>query len=114
MVSDSFEPSRASRAASIKALDAGKKLMHGEIEDWKNGWYGVTLGVSVAEIDRMIGLLTRLRDDPDQHFHVLSDYSGLGGLGDIEVYVAEADATSNMQIGSYALAPGNETTPKDP
>ncbi|WP_349793169.1 hypothetical protein ABQY74_001920 [Xanthomonas sp. WHRI 7064] len=114
MVSDSFEPIRASRAALIQALDTGTKLMRGEIEDWKNGWYGVTLGVSVTGIDRMIGLLTRLRDDPDQHFHVSSDYSGSGGLGDIEVYVAEADATSNMQIVSYALAPGNETTPNGP
>ncbi|WP_205393378.1 hypothetical protein [Xanthomonas hydrangeae] len=85
--------------------------MRGEIENWKNGWYGVNLGLSAAEIDRMIGLLVRLRDDPDQHLHVSSDYSGSGGLGDIEVYVSEADATSNMQIGSPALAAGNETPP---
>lgn len=59
----------------------------------------------------MIGLPARLRDDPDQHFHVSSDYAGSGGLGDIEVYVSEADATSNMQIGSSAPAPSNETPP---
>lgn len=65
--------------------------MRGEMENWKNGWYGVTLGLSAAEIDRMIGLFARLGDDPDQHFHVSSDYSGSRGLGDIEVYVSEED-----------------------
>ncbi|CAD1786710.1 hypothetical protein XSP_000352 [Xanthomonas euroxanthea] len=85
--------------------------MRGEIDDWNNGWYGITLALSPAEIDCMIGLLTRLRDDPEQHFHISSNYSDAGGLGDIEVYVSEADVASNMHIGSAALAPGSKATP---
>jgi len=82
--------------------------MHGEIENWNNGWYGISLGLSAAEVDRLIKLLTNLRKDPEQHFHISSDYSGTGGLGDIEVYVAEAGSTSNLQLSGLALASGSE------
>jgi hypothetical protein len=85
--------------------------MHGEIKDWSNGWYGVSLGISVGEIDRLISLLTKLRNDPEQHFHISSDYSGAGGLGDIEVYVAEAGSSSNLQLSGLAMAPGSELPP---
>ena len=82
--------------------------MRGEIENWNNGWYGVSLGLSVAEIDRLVSLLTNIRSNPEQHFHISSDRSGAGGLGDIEVYVTEADITSNMRLGGLALAPASE------
>ncbi len=82
--------------------------MHGKIENWNNGWYGISLGLSFVEIDRLISLLTELRSDPKQHFHISSNYSGPGGLGDIEVYVVEAGSTSNLQLSGLALAPGSE------
>ena len=82
--------------------------MRGDIENWNNGWFGVSLGLSATEIDRLIELLTMIRADPEQHFHISSDYSGSGGLGDIEVYVAEAGGTSNLQLSGLALAPGSE------
>ena len=82
--------------------------MHGKIEDWKNGWYGISLGLAVPEIDRLIVLLTKLRDDSEQHFHISSDYSGNGGLGDIEIYVAEAGVPSNLKLGGVALAPSSD------
>ena len=85
--------------------------MHGEIKNWNNGWYGISLGLSISEIDRMIALLTKLRSDPEQHFHISSDYSGDGGLGDIEIYVAEAGSQSNLQLSGLALAPGSELPP---
>ena len=81
--------------------------MRGEIENWNNGWYGVSLGLSIAEIDRLIELLTNIRNDPEQHFHISSDYVGSGGLGDIEVSIAEASSISNMSVSSLALAPGD-------
>ena len=82
--------------------------MHGEIENWNNGWYGISLGLSAAEIDRLIAMLTKLRQDPEQHFHISSDYSGSGGIGDIEVYVTEAETQSNLQLSGLALAPGSD------
>ena len=81
--------------------------MHGEIKDWNNGWYGVSLGVSRAEIDRLIVLLTTLRNNPDQHFHISSDYVGSGGIGDIEVCVNDADAVNNLRVSGIALPPGD-------
>jgi hypothetical protein len=85
--------------------------MHGEIENWNNGWYGISLGLSDSEIDRLIALLAKLRNDPEQHFHISSDYSGNGGLGDIEIYLAEPDGPSNLQFSGLALAPGSELPP---
>jgi hypothetical protein len=81
--------------------------MHGEIENWKNGWYGVSLGLSISEIDRLIVLLTNLRNEPEQHFHISSDYAASEGLGDIELYVAEPSSLNNMHVGSKALKPGD-------
>ncbi len=80
--------------------------MRSEIENWNNGWYGVRLELSIAEIDRLIGLLTNIRNDPEQHFHMTSDYAGSGGLGNIEVSVAEANSNSDMSVNGLALAPG--------
>jgi len=82
--------------------------MHGEIKDWNNGWYGISLGLEVPEIDRLIALLTKLRDDSDQHFHISSDYSGAGGLGDIEIYAAGPGVPSNLELSGVALAPSSE------
>ena len=81
--------------------------MRGEIENWNNGWYGVSLGLSITEIDRLIALLNNLRNEPEQHFPISSDYAGSQGLGDIEVYVAEPSSVDNMHLGSKALAPGD-------
>ena len=85
--------------------------MHTALEDWKNGWYGVHLGISADEIDILIERLRMLKAEPEQHFHLSSTYQGSGGLGDITVYVQDPSEPSNMEpIGSRALAPG-ETIP---
>ena len=82
--------------------------MHTELEDWKNGWYGVQLGISAEEIDILIERLQMLKAEPDQHFHLSSNYQGSGGLGDIAIYVQDPSKPSNMAtIGSKALAPGD-------
>jgi hypothetical protein len=81
--------------------------MHTELEDWKNGWYGVRLGISMDEIDILIERLKMLKAEPDQHFHLSSTYQGGGGLGDITVFVQGPSEPSNMEdIGSRAFAPG--------
>ena len=82
--------------------------MHTELEDWKNGWFGVQLGLTTKEIDVLIERLQMLKVEQDQHFHLSSTYQGGGGLGDITVYVQDSSTLSNMEsIGSKALAPGD-------
>jgi hypothetical protein len=79
--------------------------MHARTEQWKSGWFGVELGFSPQEIDRLIELLQMLKKDADQHFHVRSDYKGSAGVGDIMFYVQSADETNNMLISGKAIAP---------
>jgi len=80
--------------------------MIGEIENWNNGWYGISLGLTAKEIDRLIVLLNELRNDPEQHFHISADCSGEGGIGDIEIYVDEYSAPGNLRVKGLALEPG--------
>jgi len=87
--------------------------MHAKLDDWKNGWFGVQLGVKKEEIDHLIALLQMLKEEPDQHFHLSSDYKGSGGLGDIEVSIQSADQVSNMESLGRALAPGEYIDEKE-
>jgi len=80
--------------------------MHSKLADWKNGWFGVELGLTEEEIDHVISLLEMLKKDPDQHFHLSSDYKAAGGLGDLLVYVQAPKEVSNMESLGRALAPG--------
>lgn len=80
--------------------------MHVKIEDWKNGWSGISVGIDPDEIDRFIELLKMIRENPEQHFHVSSDYKGTGGVGDIEVFVRGENEGYNMSLSGRALAPG--------
>ena len=80
--------------------------MRAELEDRKNGWSGVQLGIHLSEIDALIASLIMIRDDPDQHFHLSSDYKASGGIGDIEVYVLPDGSPHNLFLGSRALSPG--------
>jgi hypothetical protein len=82
--------------------------MHVEIKDWKNGWYGIDIGLAEQEIDQLIHLLNMIKEDPEQHFHISSDDSGEDGVGDIEIYIKEADTPDNMALMSLALGPGDE------
>jgi len=77
-------------------------------EDWKNGWHGIELGLSVAEIDELIENLGMLKQDTDQHFHISSDYKGDGGVGDITIYVKASSEADNASMSGRALAPGEE------
>ena len=82
--------------------------MHAKLNDWKNGWFGVELGIRRGEIDRLIALLQKIKADPDQHFHLSSDYRGEGGLGDLEIHIQPEDVMSNLAGSGLALAPGEE------
>ena len=82
--------------------------MHSIIEDWKNGWLGLELALSVEEIDKLIERLQLIKDDSDQHFHISSDYKGSGGLGEITFCRKNADLVDNIFISSQALSTGDE------
>ena len=82
--------------------------MNAQLEDWKNGWHGLHLGLSLKEIERLIQLLKALQANPNQHFHASGSHEGPGGLGDIEVYVKDASEPDNLSFSSLALAPGTE------
>jgi hypothetical protein len=81
--------------------------MHVKIEDWKNGWSGISVGIDSDEIDHFIDLLKMIKDDPEQHFHISSDYKGTGGIGDIEIFIRSKNEQHNMNLSSRALAPGD-------
>jgi len=85
--------------------------MHADFSDWQNGWFGLSLELTVAEIDHLIGLLQFIRDDPEQHFHITSDYQGSGGLGDIEICQMTRSLPHNMSISGLALGPGETIRP---
>lgn len=82
--------------------------MKAELEDWKNGWHGVSLGLKQSELGQLIQLLQDLQNDPEQHFHLSSLYQGESGLGDIEVYVLPECEPDNMRLSSVALPPNSE------
>jgi hypothetical protein len=82
--------------------------MRVDLEDWKNGWFGIGLAIAPSEIDRLVSLLEELKGDPDQHFHISSDYKGAGGIGDIEVFVKTDEMPDNLFLSSTALEPGDE------
>ena len=80
--------------------------MHVKIEDWKNGWSGISVGIDPDEIDHFIDPLKMIKDDPEQHFHISSDYKGTGGVGDIEIFIRSENEKHNMNLSTRALAPG--------
>lgn len=82
--------------------------MNVTLEDWKNGWFGVGLGLAPAEVDAFIAHLQKLKADPEQHFHITREHKGAGGVGDIEVFVDPAAVAGNMRLSSLALVPGED------
>ena len=71
--------------------------MQADIEDFKTGWYGLTLGVKPEEIDNLIVALQDLKASKS-HFHFRSNYEGTGGVGDIEFYYQTDDQNSNLLL----------------
>jgi len=86
--------------------EEGRSFVYVETEEWKNGWFGINLFVAPAEINRLIDLLRVLGQDPDQHFHISSDYKGSGGVGDIQTACLPKERESNMHLTSKVYAPG--------
>jgi hypothetical protein len=49
-----------------------------------------------------------IKADPEQHFHLSSDFEGNGGVGDIEIYMRDEMQKNNMALLSKAIEPGDE------
>ncbi|MEO5715310.1 MAG: hypothetical protein ABIT37_17665 [Luteolibacter sp.] len=71
--------------------------MHIKLEDFKTGWVGLQVGITAAEIPVLIERLRDLQRNRS-HFHLRSDFSGSGGVGDVEFFWAEPDAAPNLNI----------------
>jgi len=82
--------------------------MIAELEKWKEGWQGLSIGLRNDEIDQLISLLNEIRRDNDQHFHISSDCKGEPGIGGVEIYVKTNTQEDNMYLTSLAKAPGEK------
>lgn len=72
--------------------------MNIEIEDFKTGWFGLHIGLSPEDIDKLIKRLELIKQSPERHFHIFSDYEGSGGVGDIEFYIQGDNQTDNVTL----------------
>lgn len=68
------------------------------IEDFETGWFGISMGIKKSEIDILIEGLQSLKSNKTQHFHIVSNYEGQGGIGEIEVYVQDESSQDNTVI----------------
>ena len=71
--------------------------MQADFEDFKTGWYGITLGLKSEEIDELIVALQDLTREKT-HFHFRSDFEGKPGIGDIAIYYQTNEQPSNLTI----------------
>jgi hypothetical protein len=71
---------------------------------YKTGWYGISISLGLDEIDTLIELLNGLKEDNEQHFHLSSDFSGEGGVGDIEINV-KGETHDNMSFIGFPIHP---------
>ena len=71
--------------------------MRSDIEDFKTGWYGLTLGLRESEIDELISTLQDLKKYKT-HFHLRSEFEGKGGVGDIEIYYQSEEVQDNLKL----------------
>lgn len=75
--------------------------MYASLEDFKTGWYGVSLALTRSDIDRLIDALTTLKSTKG-HFHLRSDFQGSGGIGDVEVSIQSDHEDSNLTLDTAA------------
>jgi hypothetical protein len=70
-----------------------------DIEDFKTGWFGLSIGIKKNDVDKLIDALQKIKSK-DGHFHLRSDYHGSGGVGDIEFFILDENETDNMKLDS--------------
>lgn len=79
--------------------------MNVQVEDFKTGWFGITIGLKKKDIDQMIKCLKRLQSTKD-HFHFRSTGKTEKGVSDVEFFWADDNSSDNMEIDdSEAIYP---------
>ncbi|MCM8813162.1 MAG: hypothetical protein NC924_04410 [Candidatus Omnitrophica bacterium] len=74
-----------------------------KLEDFKTGWYGLSIGLKKADIEKLISMLSLLLEKKDQHFHLVSaDPQQNSGVYDIEIYYDNDNSPDTMSISSVA------------
>jgi len=64
------------------------------LEDFKTGWFGLSIALTDEDIARLIQHLEQLRTSKD-HFHIRNNtFEGVGGIGDVEF--SWASSTTNV------------------
>lgn len=71
--------------------------MQVKLDDFKTGWFGLEVGLTDNDIAFLMEKLSTLRERKG-HFHARSDFSGDGGVGDIEFYWAEPSTPANLVL----------------
>jgi len=69
------------------------------IEKFESGWTGASLELSKKEIEKLIERLEHLKNNPESHFHLFSDYEGEPEIGDIEFSHTPSCRKNNLKIG---------------
>jgi hypothetical protein len=74
--------------------------MNVDIKELRTGWFDVGIGLTSSEIRLLIERLQRLQEQRENfdHFHFRNAFKEAGGVADIEIYRADENTPSNMQI----------------
>lgn len=80
--------------------------MRADIENFKTGWYGITIGMKTQQIDCLIAALEKMKST-QSHFHLRSDFEGSGGVGDIEFCWMPDKTIDNMDLDDSPVVPPN-------
>lgn len=70
-----------------------------KIEDFKTGWFGLSIGIKKSQVDNLIEALQKFKTEKG-HFHLRSNYEGSSGVGDIEFYPLNDNVPDNMELDS--------------
>lgn len=76
-------------------------------KDFESGWVDISLALSYEEIDRVIELLTELKEEKIGHFHLGSRYDDDSRVSDIEFSVIGKEEKHNMGILGGPIAPND-------
>jgi hypothetical protein len=72
--------------------------MKSDLREFKTGWYGVSLAFRADEIVDLIEALNSLKSGKIGHFHFRSDFSGIGGIADIEISLSGSDEKGDLKL----------------
>ena len=75
--------------------------MKADIEDFKTGWFGVSLQLRDSDIDELMIYLNRLKADGSYHFHLFKNEESTKcpGIADFEISFQSEDEADNLAIG---------------